>query len=130
MRVRTDGKQFALGENQFSFRGATYGTFRPREEDRARFPERSRIKLDFAAMRDHGFTVVRTYTTPPDDLVDLAADSDLRLLAGVFYPDWRYLVGASRRQVRQVLREARAEVRRSARQLSGNDQILAVVLGN
>ena len=130
MRVRTDGKQFALDGRPFVFRGVTYGTFRPREEDGARFPERRQAKLDFAAMHEAGFTVVRTYTAPTDDLVDLAADWDLRLLAGAFYPDWRYLVGASRRQVHRVLRDARAEVRTTARRLAGREEVLGLVLGN
>ena len=44
-------------------------------------------------MCEAGFTVVRTYTAPPDDVVELAGDWGLRILAGVFYPDWRYSVG-------------------------------------
>jgi len=130
LRVKAHGKAFARGDDAFRFRGVTYGTFRPRADDEARFPERSRLKLDLAAMGDAGFTVVRTYTPPPDDLLDLAADTDLQVLAGAFYPDWRYLVGASRRQARQVLRVARAEVRATARRLAGNEHVLALVLGN
>ena len=129
-RIRVDGKQFAAGGARFLYRGVTYGTFRPRSDDGARFPERSVIKSDFAAMRDAGFTVVRTYTEPPDDLLDLAADWDLRVLAGVFYPDWRYMVGASRRQLRRIARESRDTVRSAARRLASNPQVLALSLGN
>jgi hypothetical protein len=46
-------------------------------------------------MRDAGFTVVRTYTLPSDDLLEAAAENDLRILSDVFYPDWRYLLGGS-----------------------------------
>ena len=77
-RVRTDGKLFATGDDRFSFRGVTYGTFRSRE-DGALFPERTRVKQDFESISDAGFTVVRTYTVPPDDVVELAADWGLRL---------------------------------------------------
>jgi O-antigen biosynthesis protein len=128
-RVRTDGKFFAVGDGRFPFRGVTYGTFQPRG-DGARFPERNQVKRDFAAMREHGFSVVRTYTAPPDDVVDLAADWGLRIAAGVFYPDWRYLLGSSRRQSRRVLRDARAEVRTAARRFAGNDAVMALSLGN
>jgi glycosyltransferase involved in cell wall biosynthesis len=130
LRVETHGKAFARGDDSFRFRGVTYGTFRPREEDGARFPERHQAKLDLAAMRDAGFTVVRTYTAPPDDVLDLAADTELQVMAGAFYADWRYLVGASRRQTRQLLRDARAEVRSTARRLAGNEHVLALTLGN
>ncbi|MDQ4070756.1 MAG: glycosyl transferase, partial [Actinomycetota bacterium] len=128
-RVRVDGKQFAVGRERFRFSGVTYGTFRPRG-DGERFPDRDRIKRDFETMNEAGFTVVRTYTPPPDDILAAAADWGLRLMAGVFWPDWRYLVGASRRQIRRVGQEARTEVRRAVRRLAGCEQVLALVLGN
>jgi glycosyltransferase involved in cell wall biosynthesis len=129
-RVRASGKTFRSAGGPFRFRGVTYGTFRPREGDGARFPSRDRIKLDFAAIAAAGFTVVRTYTAPTDDLLELAADCGLRLLAGVFHPDWRYLLGASRRQAARMAGEARAEVRHSARRLAGAEQVLGVLVGN
>ena len=128
-RVRIDGKQFAIGHERFAFRGVAYGTFRPRP-DGQRFPDLDRMKQDFLAMREASFSVVRTYTTPPEDLLGLAADWDLRVLAGTFWLDWRYLVGASRRAVRGVAREARREVRSTARRLAGSEQVLGLVLGN
>ena len=96
--ISVDGKQFACGDDRFRFHGVTYGTFRPRE-DGARYPDRQEVKRDFASMAQAGFTVVRTYTPPPDDVVDLAADWGIRLLVDVFYPDWRYLVGISRQDL-------------------------------
>ena len=128
-RITVDGKFFALGRERFPFRGVTYGTFAPRA-DGSRFPERQVVKQDFAQLREAGFTVVRTYTAPPDDVLDLAADWDLRVLAGAFYPDWRYLVGGSRRDHRRVLRDAVAEVRATARRLAGNEQVLGLSIGN
>jgi O-antigen biosynthesis protein len=127
--IRVDGKFFTRRNQRFDFRGVTYGTFAPRT-DGALFPELAQVKLDFVAMRDAGFTVVRTYTSPTDDVIELAADCDLHLLAGVFYPDWRYLVGSSRRQQRRITREAGDEVRRAARHLAGHQEILALTLGN
>jgi len=129
VRVRADGKQFAVGDRRFPFRGITYGTFRPRA-DGALYPERARIKEDFEAIVDAGFTVVRTYTAPPDDVVELADDWGLRLLAGVFYADWRYLVGGSRRDRARVRREARREVEAVSRRLWGADCVLGLCLGN
>jgi GT2 family glycosyltransferase len=128
-QVVVDGKQFASGEERFAFRGVTYGTFRPRD-DGARFPDRERAKLDFAAMREAGFTVVRTYTPPPDDILALAADWDIRLLVDVFYPDWRYALGTSRRERRRVAQAAKTEVRNVARRLAGNSDVIGLSLGN
>lgn len=127
--VRVDGKHFSCAGERFAFRGVTYGTFQPRQ-DAARYPDREDVKRDFAAMREAGFTVARTYTPPPDDVVDLAADWGIRLLVDVFYPDWRYVVGTSRRQRRRMVHGARAEVRSAARRYAGNPGILALSLGN
>jgi GT2 family glycosyltransferase len=128
-RVEIDGKFFAAGGRRFEFRGVTYGTFAPRA-DSALFPESEQIRRDFGAMREAGFSVVRTYTAPPDDLLEAAAECDLRVLAGVFYPDWRYLLGGSRSRQRQVARSARKQVREVARGLAGNEQVLGLALGN
>ena len=103
-RVRVDGKFFAVGSRRFNFRGVTYGTFAPRG-DGAQFPERPQIRRDFRRMRDAGFTVVRTYTLPSDDLIEAAAENGLRILPNTFYPDWRYLLGGSRRQRLRLARD-------------------------
>jgi glycosyltransferase involved in cell wall biosynthesis len=130
VRVTTDGKQFAVGAERFLFRGVTYGTFAPRAADEARFPDTDIVKRDLAAMADAGFTVVRTYTAPPEDLLDLAGEFGLRVMAGIFWPDWRYLLGSSRRDVRRVTREAREEVQAQAARLARREEVLAVSLGN
>jgi glycosyltransferase involved in cell wall biosynthesis len=128
-RVVVDGKHFAVDGRRFPFHGVTYGTFRPRHGDGALFPPRRQIEHDFAAMRDAGFTVVRTYTPPQEDVIELAGESCLRLLPDVFYSDWRYLLGASRRDYRRIAKEARGEVRAVARQLAGDSRILALSVG-
>jgi glycosyltransferase involved in cell wall biosynthesis len=128
-RVRAEGKFFSEAGQRFEFRGVTYGTFAPRG-DGAQFPEREQVECDLGMIREAGFSVLRTYTLPSDDFLDAAADHGLRVLPDVFYPDWRYLLGGSRRQNRRVAREARQEVRRAARRLAGNEQVLALSLGN
>ncbi len=127
--IRAEGKQFRAGDAPFTLRAVTYGTFRPRA-DGERFPDRNVVKHDFDTIAAAGFNTVRTYTLPPDDVVDLAADWGLRLLAGVFCEDWRYLVGASARQRRRMASAARAEVGEAARRLAGNEHVLGIVVGN
>ena len=128
-RVRLDGKQFAVGDSRFEFRGVTYGTFRARPSGEL-FPPTATLRDDLEAMAAAGFSVVRTYTAPTGDLLDAAAAYDLRVMAGCFWSDWRYLVDASRRQQARMLAEARAELRRQAERMAGNDRVLAVCLGN
>jgi glycosyltransferase involved in cell wall biosynthesis len=127
--VEVDGKFFAAGGERFEFRGVTYGTFAPRA-DGALFPERERLERDLAMIRKAGFSVVRTYTMPPEDLLEVASEIGLRVLAGVFYPDWRYLLGGSRRSSRRVAREARQEVLAAAQRVAGDPRILGLSLGN
>jgi GT2 family glycosyltransferase len=127
--VQIDGKFFSLNGRRFAFRGVTYGTFAPRV-DSAPFPSRSQVKSDFAAIQSSGFDVVRTYTEPPEDVLDLAADWGIRLFAGVHWNDWRYLCGASHRQQREVARRAQRNVADAARRLAGNDTVAAISVGN
>lgn len=128
-KVYVDGKFFARNGTRFPFRGVTYGTFAPRG-DGAMFPERERVKRDFESMREAGFTVVRTYAPPPDDVLDVAADWGLRILVGIDYADWRILVGTSRRERHRITRDAAASVRAHARRLRDRDEVLGVVVGN
>jgi len=50
LRVEVDGKFFRHGAERFPFHGVTYGTFKPRASDGARFPDRARIACDLDAM--------------------------------------------------------------------------------
>lgn len=129
-RIITDGKHFSVDGERFVFRGVTYGTFRPRDLDETRFPPPARVRTDFGAMRAAGFTVVRTYHPPPEDVLDAAGDCGLRVMSDVFYSDWRYMPGASRRESRRLMSCARAQVRETARQLRGDERVLALSLGN
>ncbi len=127
--IQLDGKHFARGGQRFDFRGVTYGTFRSRS-DGARYPEREQVRRDFGAIQAAGFTVVRTYTPPPDDVLELAGEFGLTLLVGIFYNDWRYLVGPSDVEVRALAKTAQAEVRSVARRLRGRREVFALALGN
>jgi glycosyltransferase involved in cell wall biosynthesis len=129
-RAKIDGKHFSLNGERFNFRGVTYGTFRPRAIDGARYPPKERIDRDFAMMRASGFTVVRTYTEPTADVLEAAERHRLQLLAGIFYPDWRYMLGASRRERRRIATTAHSEVMNAARRLAGVDHVLALCVGN
>jgi glycosyltransferase involved in cell wall biosynthesis len=129
-RLAVDGKQFALSGARFPLRGVTYGTFRPRELDGERFPATSTIASDVRAMSGAGFNTVRTYTAPPEDLLTAADDAGLKVVAGLFHPDFRYLVGASRRAQARMAREWRAEVAEAAKRFAGDGRLGALCLGN
>jgi len=127
--IHISGRQFFRGDRPTILRAVSYGTFRPRA-DGPKFPERNQVKKDFAAIAGAGFNTVRTYTVPPDDVLDLAADWGLQLLVGAHHTDWRYLVGSSSRERRQIQRAARSEVAAAAHRLEGCEQVAALVVGN
>jgi glycosyltransferase involved in cell wall biosynthesis len=128
-RVCVDGKFLSIAGRRFTVRGVTYGTFAPRA-DGALFPETEQIRADLTMMRAAGFNTVRTYTAPPDDLLNIAAELDLRVIAGIFYPDWRHLVGDGRKGRGRIAREAAAQVKTDMRSLAGRREVLAVSIGN
>jgi glycosyltransferase involved in cell wall biosynthesis/exo-beta-1,3-glucanase (GH17 family) len=129
-RVSVDGKFFRCGGERFPLQGVTYGTFQPRLSDGLQYPTARAIRHDLGLMAETGFTSLRTYTTPPDDLLDEARDRGLRVLAGVYYPDWRYMLDGGRRAQRQMARDASANVRQVAARLVGREEVLGICIGN
>jgi len=128
-RIEIDGKQFKAGGARFNFRGVTYGTFAARA-DGALFPETDQLREDLEAIAASGFTVLRTYTPPPRDMLEAAADFGLRILAGIDYQDWRYLLGTRSADIKSVRREAREAAVTLAKRVLGNPVILEISVGN
>jgi glycosyltransferase involved in cell wall biosynthesis len=128
-RVRVDGKHFNAGDARFAFKGVTYGTFLKRS-DGALFPESGRLRKDMAAIAAAGFTVVRTYTPPPADMVDAAGEAGLRILAGLDYRDWRYVLGTRPGDLKAVEKAARDSAEAFANRVAGNPAVLGVCIGN
>ena len=128
-RVCVDGKFLSLNDTRYTVRGVTYGTFAPRG-DGALFPDTAQIRADLTAMRIAGFNTVRTYTAPPADLLYVAAEQGLRVIAGIFYPDWRHLVGDGRDVRSRIASCAAAQVEADVRFLAGRSEVLAVCIGN
>src|SRR5262245_29432413 len=71
-RVEVDGKFFRCDDQRFPFHAVSYGSFAPRARDGAQFPDSATLASDLEAMAAAGFTVLRTYTAPPDDLLEAA----------------------------------------------------------
>jgi O-antigen biosynthesis protein len=110
-------------------RGVAYGTFAPRSDGEF-FPERERVREDFATMAAAGINVVRTYTAPPADLLDDAEEAGLRILAGLHYEDWRYELEPGRRARRRILEAGRRAVAGLVERRAGRTALFAVSVGN
>lgn len=81
-RVSIKGKFLYIGEQKFYVKGVTYGTFTP-DKNGLQFPEWAVVKKDFALIAKHGFNSVRTYTLPPQYLLELALQYDLKIMVGL-----------------------------------------------
>ena len=123
-RPYTDGKFLRAGGERLLVKGVTYGTFAP-TADGHQYPAPSRVAEDFALMAAHGVNTVRTYTLPPQFLLDEAARHGLYVMAGV---PWSQHVAflADRKSRQEIERGIVADVR----SLGHHPALLLVALGN
>lgn len=128
-RVYADGKHLALDGSPYRVKGVTYGGFL-RRLDGQPFPEPHQIKADLDAIAEAGLNTVRTYDVPPVDMLEIAAECDLRLIVGLQYPDWRQHEATGRRVRRAVRAAGRAAVQCALERCAGRAEVLALSVGN
>lgn len=110
-RVRAAGKFLRLGKRKFPVRGYSYGPFAPNQAGE-HLPERAVAREDLELMRRLGANSFRVYFPPPEWLLDLAAETDLKVFVDVpwekhrcFFEDWEAQETA-RQRVRMTARSA------------------------
>jgi glycosyltransferase involved in cell wall biosynthesis len=123
-RVRVDGKFFRVGAGKFHPKGVTYGPFAPNARGEP-FPEAAQVKRDFAQVRELGANLLRVYEVPPAWFLDLAGESDLKLLLDV--PWSKHLCFLDSAGARA---EARAAVRKAAEACARHPAIFALSVVN
>lgn len=119
-----NGKFLEVGGVRFLVKGVSYGTFAP-DATGALVPDADRVARDFDAIRQLGANTVRTYTPPPDSLLDEAACRGLRVMAGLPWPQHVAFLDSQ-----QLGREIRSTVRREVRRLASHPATLLVAVGN
>lgn len=129
VHVAADGKQLSSGGQPWRARGITYGSFAPRLDGEL-FPERFQIKKDLTAMEAAGFNLIRTYTPPPAEMLDIAAELGLKVLVGVDYRDWRYEPERGRASQRRVLEAGRKAIDQAIDLCCSRPEVLAISVGN
>ncbi|MCC5661761.1 glycosyltransferase [Nostoc sp. XA010] len=80
--VTVKGKFFFIRDKKFFLKGVSYGPFSIGSHGES-FPEKLVVEKDFAMIAEMGANCLRTYTVPPDWLLDLAVIYGLRLLIGI-----------------------------------------------
>jgi glycosyltransferase involved in cell wall biosynthesis len=127
--VAVDGVHLTMGGVPHRVRGATYGSFLARRDGEP-FPDRAVVQRDFAAMADAGLNTVRTYTLPPVDVFEAAADHELRMLVGLYYADWRMATAPGRSVQRRIRDAGRRAVDEMLEVCRGNPTVLGIAVGN
>jgi glycosyltransferase involved in cell wall biosynthesis len=123
-RPQAHGKFLSVGGEKLWVKGVTYGTFRP-DDAGAEFHASEQVASDFAAMASVGINAVRTYTPPPEWLLDCAAEHGLRVLVGLPWEQHVTFLDDRARAAAIVERVQRAVAR-----CAGHPAVLAYAVGN
>jgi glycosyltransferase involved in cell wall biosynthesis len=123
-RPRASGKFFFRGEEKFFLRGVSYGPFAQASHG-AQFPERDMVRRDFALMRDLGANCFRTFTPPPEWLLDLAEEHDLGVLVGLPWTEHVCFLDEP-----DVMQEIRAQVTAGVESCRRHPAVFAFLIGN
>jgi GT2 family glycosyltransferase len=118
-RVRVDGKFFRAGGRKFYVKGITYGPFAPDARGET-FLNASQAHHDFALIRELGANLIRVYCVPPRWLLDLAAESGLRVLVDIPWNKHTCFLESGREA-----QAARQAVREAVRQSAGHPAVFA-----
>ncbi|MGH9146432.1 MAG: glycosyltransferase, partial [Vicinamibacterales bacterium] len=124
-RPRVLGKFVYVGSEKLFIRGVTYGTFRPRNGG-DEFPEPEVVECDFSLMSANGINAIRTYTPPPQWLLDAARRHGLWVMVGLPVERHIGLLADDRRKAANVANL----VRRAVEGCGGHPAILCYAVGN
>jgi GT2 family glycosyltransferase len=123
-KVTVSGRFFFANREKFFFKGVTYGPFSPSRQG-VPFPEPARVDQDFALMVELGANCVRTFTPPPDWLLERAAVYDLRVIVGIPWAQHISFLDSARTQ-----KEVRKTIVRSVEACRRHPATFAYLVGN
>lgn len=124
-RLSARGKYLYQNEQKFFARGVSYGPFAPNSLGES-YPEPDRVAADFALISELGANLVRTYVIPPPWMFELAAQHELRLMAGISWPQHLTFLDST-----AMMRDVRNTVQREITKLRQfKDAIFAYNIGN
>ncbi len=119
--VTVAGRFLFAGAEKLVVKGATYGTFGGPDD----LPSPDVVAGDLRAMRAAGLNALRTYTVPPAWLLDLAAETGLRVLVGM--PWQQHVTFLDSRRERRAIERTVAE---GAQACAGHPAVLGLAIGN
>ena len=122
-RPRVHGKFLQAGGEKLYLRGVTYGPFAPGADGHPYDPDKA--ATDFPMMAAAGVNTIRLYTLPPRWLLDLAAEHQLWVMAGLAWEQHITFLDDPRRAAAIVER-----VREQVATVAGHPALLAWAVGN
>lgn len=123
-RPTIHGKFIFINNEKLYLCGVTYGPFRP-DAQGCEYHDPALVSRDFACMVANGVNTVRTYTTPPRWLLDLAQQHGLWVLVGLA---WEQHIAFLDDHHRQQTIEQR--VRTGVASCAGHPAVLGYSIGN
>lgn len=114
---------YCCGRKQY-VRGVTYGTFKP-NTDNELFPEKSVAVRDIGLIAASGFNSIRTYTPPPEWMLDVLGENGLRVMIGL--PWEQHITFLDSRSRARAIRKS---VRAAVEQCRKHPAILCYAIGN
>jgi GT2 family glycosyltransferase len=123
-RLEARGKFFFSGAEKVLLKGITYGPFAP-DGAGGQFPNRETVRADLDLIAELGANTLRTFTIPPRWLLDLAADRNLRVLAGI--PWAEHVCFLDSKELTQGIRRTVAAAVQACR---GHQALAAYLIGN
>jgi beta-galactosidase/beta-glucuronidase len=124
IRPEVRGKFFFVDDQKLDLKGLTYGPFAP-GPDGSEYHDEAQVAEDFRRMRAIGANLIRTYTVPPDWMLDLARDHGLYLLVGL--PWTQHVAFLENSDQREAIAR---QVREGVRTCAGHSAVLAYAVGN
>jgi len=123
-KVELSGRFFFADGEKFFLKGVTYGPFSPSRQG-VPFPEPARVEVDFALMTELGANCLRTFTPPPEWLLDIATSYGLRVMIGIPWAQHISFLDSEKTQA-----EIRGTVARTVNASKDHPAAFAYLVGN
>ena len=123
-KIKLQGRFFFLNDEKFFVKGVTYGPFAPSRKG-VPFPEPPLVEADFALMTELGANCFRTFTPPPDWLLDIAAAYGLRAIVGIPWAEHLCFLDSA-----SIQADIRKTIAGAVEPRKGHPAVLAYLVGN
>ncbi|PYS06448.1 MAG: glycosyl transferase, partial [Acidobacteria bacterium] len=123
IRPAVKGKFLYVGDEKFFVRGVTCGTYRP-DENGSEY-NKAVVEHDLRRIAQNGLNSIRTYTVPPQWLLDAASQHGLRVLVGLPWEQHITFLDEPRR-----FRDIERRVAEGVRACSGHPAVLGYAIGS